>query len=70
MDAMCIHLTAPSIRLRMTHPFAQSLQQFLVVVTHMCTYILLGFGIVSETDIYAVLRADLSLIFDGFHTDS
>jgi len=73
MDAMYIHLTwksAPSVRLRMTSSFAQALQRFLVVVTNVCTYILLGFSIVSETDIYAVLRANLSLVFDGFHTDS
>jgi len=38
----------------MTNPFAQSLQRFLFVVTYMCTYMLLGFSIVSETDIYAV----------------
>jgi hypothetical protein len=73
MDAMCIQLTwkpVPSVRLRMTNQFAQSLQRFLVVVTCMCTYMLLGFSIVSETDIYAVLQANLSLVFDWFHKDA
>lgn len=73
MDAMCIHLTwksSPMVRLRMTNPFAQSLQRFLVVVAYMCTYVLLGFSIVYEIGIYAVLGAKLSLMFKEFHKDS